>query len=149
MTTLPAASALEVPLEASPAPAAPPAPAAAPRPAAPFAFQPTIGPSMVQVFMPMPGLSMPTLMPVQPPPVQTLPTLLGRRDIVPNGPQVSKGSALHGTGQCQPCAWFWKPGRGCQSGETCGYCHLCPEGELKSRKKAKVRELRRASFERA
>jgi len=48
----------------------------------------------------------------------------------------SKGSALHGTGRCRPCAWFWKAA-GCQNGDNCGHCHLCPEGETKSRKKAK------------
>jgi len=26
------------------------------------------------------------------------------------------GSALHGTGLCKPCAWFWKPG-GCKNGD--------------------------------
>eukprot|EP00418_Pyrodinium_bahamense_P006004 CAMPEP_0179021882 /NCGR_PEP_ID=MMETSP0796-20121207/6120_1 /TAXON_ID=73915 /ORGANISM="Pyrodinium bahamense, Strain pbaha01" /LENGTH=437 /DNA_ID=CAMNT_0020717729 /DNA_START=5 /DNA_END=1319 /DNA_ORIENTATION=- len=46
------------------------------------------------------------------------------------------GSALHGTGTCRPCAWFWKfPG--CQKGQECGHCHLCPDGEIKVRKKAK------------
>lgn len=53
----------------------------------------------------------------------------------------SAGSALHGTGRCSPCAWFWKP-RGCNSHGECSYCHLCPEGELKSRKKAKVAAIR-------
>jgi len=53
----------------------------------------------------------------------------------------SKGSALHGTGQCRPCAWFWKPGS-CQNAAECGHCHLCPEGEIKARKKAKVAMLR-------
>merc|ERR1740117_864294 len=27
-------------------------------------------------------------------------------------PQLSAGSATHGSGQCRPCAWFWKP-QGC------------------------------------
>eukprot|EP00438_Fugacium_kawagutii_P017539 Skav232044 [mRNA] locus=scaffold6250:15624:28972:+ [translate_table: standard] len=70
--------------------------------------------------------------------------------------QISQGSALHGTGACKPCAWFWKPGS-CQNKDNCSYCHLCPEGscinfalatasmshlaepgELKARKKAKA-----------
>jgi len=57
------------------------------------------------------------------------------------------GSALHGQfdaeGQhaCQPCAWFYKPS-GCQNGATCRRCHLCPEGELKLRKKQKIAKLR-------
>jgi len=43
---------------------------------------------------------------------------------------------LHEMGACQPCAWFWKPS-GCQNGKDCMRCHLCPEGELRSRKKVK------------
>jgi len=53
----------------------------------------------------------------------------------------SKGSATHGSGKCRPCAWFWKP-QGCQNDKDCGYCHLCPEGELKNRKKSKVAAMR-------
>lgn len=53
----------------------------------------------------------------------------------------SHGSILHGTGNCRPCAWFWKPG-GCQNGKECGHCHLCPEGEIKARKKNKLTLLR-------
>eukprot|EP00932_Pfiesteria_piscicida_P011509 SRR837773.22683.p1 GENE.SRR837773.22683~~SRR837773.22683.p1 ORF type:complete len:188 (-),score=23.17 SRR837773.22683:10-573(-) len=58
----------------------------------------------------------------------------------------SQGSALHFTGQCKPCAWFWKP-RGCQNGQDCAHCHLCPEGELKERKKAKEAALRSGILE--
>jgi len=64
------------------------------------------------------------------------PVLLGRSGLP------SVGSALHGTGKCQPCAWFWKAGRGCQDGANCDHCHLCPEGEVKARKKAKVAAMR-------
>lgn len=48
----------------------------------------------------------------------------------------SHGSILHGSGHCRPCAWFWKLG-GCLNAEDCAHCHLCPEGEIKARKKAK------------
>merc|ERR1711879_649138 len=48
----------------------------------------------------------------------------------------SVGSALHSSGECEPCAWFWRPG-GCEHGCLCKRCHLCPEGETKARKKAK------------
>lgn len=48
----------------------------------------------------------------------------------------SRGSVLHALGQCKPCAWFWKP-QGCRNDQNCQHCHLCPEGELKERKKAK------------
>lgn len=54
---------------------------------------------------------------------------------------LSRGSAEHASGGCNPCAWVWKAG-GCQSGHLCSYCHLCPEGELKSRKKSKLLMLR-------
>lgn len=55
--------------------------------------------------------------------------------------QTSKGSTLHGTGTCQPCAWFWKPSS-CLNAADCKYCHLCPEGEVKSRKRLKLAALR-------
>lgn len=53
----------------------------------------------------------------------------------------SKGSILHGTGECRPCAWFWKP-TGCLNGAECRHCHDCPPGEVKSRKKGKTAMLR-------
>mmetsp|Transcript_5893 Transcript_5893/g.11973 ORF Transcript_5893/g.11973 Transcript_5893/m.11973 type:complete len:301 (-) Transcript_5893:154-1056(-) len=64
-----------------------------------------------------------------PPPAHTISSL------------ASKGSAIHGTGKCRPCAWFWKQ-TGCQCGTECNYCHMCPEGELKNRKKMKVAAMR-------
>lgn len=57
----------------------------------------------------------------------------------PNTP--SHGSVLHCEGSCRPCAWFWKPG-GCKNGQDCGHCHICPEGEIKNRKKTKATILR-------
>jgi len=57
-----------------------------------------------------------------------------------------RGSSLHGTGLCRPCAWFWKP-TGCKNGTTCAHCHLCPEGELQARRKAKNALLRQGSLE--
>jgi len=70
-------------------------------------------------------------------------------DVVPNQQEgsLSVGSQLHGTlgpdGQavCQPCAWFYKD-TGCQNKASCRYCHLCPQGELKNRKKQKIARLR-------
>ncbi|CAE7509214.1 GekBS024P [Symbiodinium necroappetens] len=53
----------------------------------------------------------------------------------------SQGSDLHGSGNCRPCAWFWKP-TGCLNGEECRHCHMCPPGEVKSRKKNKLAMLR-------
>lgn len=61
-------------------------------------------------------------------------------------PQPSFGSSLHGTGQCKPCAWYWKP-EGCKNGEKCCHCHLCPEGELKARKKERVAAMRMGALE--
>mmetsp|Transcript_55182 Transcript_55182/g.172429 ORF Transcript_55182/g.172429 Transcript_55182/m.172429 type:complete len:554 (-) Transcript_55182:145-1806(-) len=57
------------------------------------------------------------------------------------------GSEMHGAldeyGQpaCQPCAWFYKES-GCLNAAPCKYCHLCPQGELKNRKKKKIARLR-------
>jgi len=48
----------------------------------------------------------------------------------------SHGSALHLVKGCRPCAWFWKE-TGCQNGEDCWHCHLCPESALKDRKRIK------------
>lgn len=53
----------------------------------------------------------------------------------------SRGSVLHGSGSCQPCAWFWKAS-GCLNGAECLRCHDCPEGESKARKKSKVAMMR-------
>lgn len=53
----------------------------------------------------------------------------------------SAGSSLHELGQCRPCAWFWKP-QGCQNGQACAHCHLCPKGELKERKRVKETAMR-------
>lgn len=64
-----------------------------------------------------------------------VPELLERR------PSPSAGSALHGTGQCNPCAHYWKD-RGCALGPSCDFCHLCEDGELKRRRKAKVAMMR-------
>jgi len=49
---------------------------------------------------------------------------------------LNPGSMLHGTGTCSPCAWYWKP-KSCLNAQGCAFCHLCPDGELKARKKAK------------
>jgi len=46
-----------------------------------------------------------------------------------DGP-ANPGSKLHEAGG------FWKPGS-CQNGAECGHCHLCPDGEIKTRKKAR------------
>eukprot|EP00438_Fugacium_kawagutii_P036825 Skav228625 [mRNA] locus=scaffold2037:459167:464660:+ [translate_table: standard] len=58
----------------------------------------------------------------------------------------SLGSRLHAAGQCKPCAWFWKTD-GCRNGQSCGHCHLCPAGEAKARKQAKVAAIRASQSE--
>jgi hypothetical protein len=60
----------------------------------------------------------------------------------------SVGAKLHGLlGEdghplCQPCGWFFKSS-GCKNGVNCNYCHLCPQGTFKDRKRAKPVLLRR------
>lgn len=64
-------------------------------------------------------------------------------DVLPLGlrkPEMSVGSAAHG-GECRPCAWFWRP-QGCTNGADCRHCHLCPEGEVKARRKSKLASLK-------
>merc|ERR1711907_595906 len=52
----------------------------------------------------------------------------------------SVGSAAHEAGTCKPCAFLWKDPKqpGCQNGRQCVFCHLCPPGEVKARKKQKM-----------
>merc|ERR1719235_533074 len=52
----------------------------------------------------------------------------------------SIGSADHELGTCKPCAFLWKDVKqpGCQNGQDCVFCHLCPPGEVKRRKKTKM-----------
>lgn len=59
--------------------------------------------------------------------------------------QMNPGSLMHGTGVCSPCAWYWKP-KTCLNGMDCQFCHFCPDGELKSRRKAKLTVMRSAGF---
>ncbi|CAE8743327.1 unnamed protein product [Polarella glacialis] len=60
----------------------------------------------------------------------------------PSRQSVSKGSVDHGSGACRPCAWLYKSRNGCRHGEKCDYCHMCPPGELKRKKRDKL--VRRA-----
>ena len=73
------------------------------------------------------------LNPFQPKPVPSMPPV----------PQVILGSAMlpsigsggHATGECKPCVFFHK--KGCASGRTCLFCHLCQPGEKQRRKQEK------------
>lgn len=62
-------------------------------------------------------------------------------EVQPPAQQQQQPSQQHGSGQCRPCAWFWRK-QGCKNAEDCGYCHECPEGELKARKKSKIAAMR-------
>eukprot|EP00928_Gymnodinium_smaydae_P028479 TRINITY_DN2170_c0_g1_i1.p1 TRINITY_DN2170_c0_g1~~TRINITY_DN2170_c0_g1_i1.p1 ORF type:complete len:419 (-),score=65.70 TRINITY_DN2170_c0_g1_i1:156-1307(-) len=66
----------------------------------------------------------------------------------PQAPQVdadaplpSIGSVEHASGTCRPCAWFWKP-QSCTNGAECRHCHLCPQGEIKRRRKVKFNAMK-------
>lgn len=67
----------------------------------------------------------------------------------------SVGSALHEQGKCRPCAFLHRADMdpkdgverpGCVNGKDCGYCHLCPPGEIRRRKKEKLRAWRDRRF---
>jgi len=56
----------------------------------------------------------------------------------------SQGSVPHSLGQpCKPCGFVHKP-EGCSNGANCQYCHLCPPGTIKQRKKVKKVMIRNA-----
>jgi hypothetical protein len=52
----------------------------------------------------------------------------------------SVGSAAHFQGWCKPCAFAYE---GCVNGKACEFCHVCPPGELKARKRAKLAQRRK------
>lgn len=65
-------------------------------------------------------------------------------EVVPIGSEKdlwAEHEAKHFAGTCQPCAYYYKPDS-CKWGAKCDFCHLCPDGEIKARKKEKIRALR-------
>lgn len=63
-------------------------------------------------------------------------------------PVFSEGSVPHQLGQpCRPCGFVHKP-EGCSNGEKCQYCHLCPPGEIKQRKKVKQVVMKKMMYAR-
>jgi len=50
--------------------------------------------------------------------------------------------ALHARGECRPCAYVYHKEDGCRWGGACNFCHLCPPGAMKKRKKEKIKHLR-------
>eukprot|EP00931_Biecheleriopsis_adriatica_P124761 TRINITY_DN9994_c0_g1_i1.p1 TRINITY_DN9994_c0_g1~~TRINITY_DN9994_c0_g1_i1.p1 ORF type:complete len:353 (-),score=89.19 TRINITY_DN9994_c0_g1_i1:114-1172(-) len=55
----------------------------------------------------------------------------------------SVGSAGHAAGNCKPCAFFHT--KGCGSGASCSFCHLCGPGEKKRRQKEKKQAFKSAA----
>lgn len=112
--------------------------------------------AMPNLVIPFPGVSMgPSLAPAreivlkedddeQEAPTKPLVPLaqevaLASEEVVPleiRKPSSSVGSTLHGTGNCRPCAWFWRP-QGCSNGQDCRHCHMCSKGEVKARRRSK------------
>eukprot|EP00403_Amphidinium_massartii_P027433 CAMPEP_0178406348 /NCGR_PEP_ID=MMETSP0689_2-20121128/18866_1 /TAXON_ID=160604 /ORGANISM="Amphidinium massartii, Strain CS-259" /LENGTH=306 /DNA_ID=CAMNT_0020027387 /DNA_START=81 /DNA_END=998 /DNA_ORIENTATION=- len=41
----------------------------------------------------------------------------------------------HERGECRPCAFYCYKQDGCRWGDKCNFCHLCPKGEIKVRRK--------------
>lgn len=60
---------------------------------------------------------------------------------IDRAPERSRGSEGHGSGNCKPCAWYHHTD-GCRHSVDCEFCHLCPNGEIKKRKKEKQKLIR-------
>jgi hypothetical protein len=52
----------------------------------------------------------------------------------------------HVLGNCKPCNYFLYKVDGCRQGDKCTFCHFCPKGEIKKRKKDKLSVLRKAGL---
>lgn len=57
---------------------------------------------------------------------------------------LSVGSAMHFAGDCKPCAWRWKTD-GCANKLSCRFCHICPDGALKKRRRSKLQDVKEAA----
>ena len=69
------------------------------------------------------------------------PTDLGGAALINRPAEPSRGSADHGSGNCKPCAWFHHA-EGCRHSYDCEFCHMCPVGEIKKRKKEKQKMIK-------
>lgn len=143
----PAFQQLAPPQQPMPAPQAP-----APRPPGPFALELSsilAAPVPEHTTAPAWSLGAPPLLPVDVPAAQMHaqsqpPAASGSAgSLAAGGPSHSLGAELHGTGECRPCAWYYKP-KGCHKGRDCTFCHMCLDGEIKNRKKAKVAAIRQS-----
>jgi len=56
--------------------------------------------------------------------------------------QQSGQASAHQHGKCKPCAYFFYKKDGCRQAADCEFCHICPHGELKRRKKEKREQKR-------
>mmetsp|Transcript_51212 Transcript_51212/g.94745 ORF Transcript_51212/g.94745 Transcript_51212/m.94745 type:complete len:287 (+) Transcript_51212:80-940(+) len=56
-------------------------------------------------------------------------------------PSYEKAMA-HERGECRPCAFFLYKDDGCRWGDSCSFCHLCPKGEIKARRKMRYASRR-------
>jgi len=55
----------------------------------------------------------------------------------------SKGSENHNMGDCKPCAWNWQLVRGgCNNGADCPFCHLCPPGSVRQRRREQTVKIK-------
>lgn len=48
----------------------------------------------------------------------------------------------HDSSACKPCAYFFGKEDGCRLGDSCKFCHLCPPGMMKLKKKKKIQMMR-------
>lgn len=66
---------------------------------------------------------------------------LNRCSSAPGGLDRLAGSK-HDSGTCKPCAYFFGKDDGCRQGDSCGFCHLCPPGMIKQKKKEKIQIMK-------
>lgn len=103
-----------------------------------YAYSPGYFPGYAQMAPPPPPLSAPCpgYFAYPPPPPAGPPAPSGHP---PGGVPLtgipSIGSAGHASKNCKPCAFHHT--KGCSSGVTCRFCHLCGSDEKKTRKKDK------------
>lgn len=69
----------------------------------------------------------------------TAPSVMLSKDFRTKYPAMEQA---HVKGDCRPCAYFINKGDGCRRGENCAFCHLCPPGALKKKKRQKVKALK-------
>ncbi|CAK8993666.1 unnamed protein product [Durusdinium trenchii] len=75
-----------------------------------------------------------------PPAPQRAPSFPFCREEIGSEKCPSVGSIDHELGTCKPCAFVFKKNgkQGCDSGKDCNFCHLCPPGEKKRRRRGLI-----------